>query len=214
MKKIYFLLIALTGLFLFQSCSHTETYAEKKEKETSAINQYIADKNIQVISEEQFKAQGYTTDVSKNQYVLMNSSGVYMQIINKGCGTPIKNNETRTVLARFDEYNLLNNPDTMQLSNNVLVYSAIVDKMTVINKSGTNTAIFTNGESIMVRAYGTTAVPEGWIVPLSFVNIGRPTEESQEPAHVKIIVPSDKVQYYATLYTYPCLYDLYLMEGK
>ena len=54
MKKIYFLLIALTGLFLFQSCSHTETYAEKKEKETSAINQYIADKNIQVISEEQF----------------------------------------------------------------------------------------------------------------------------------------------------------------
>jgi hypothetical protein len=118
------------------------------------------------------------------------------------------------VLARFDEYNLLNNPDTMQLSNNVLVYSAIVDKMTVINKSGTNTAIFTNGESIMVRAYGTTAVPEGWIVPLSFVNIGRPTEESQEPAHVKIIVPSDKGQYYATLYTYPCLYDLYLMEGK
>jgi hypothetical protein len=66
----------------------------------------------------------------------------------------------------------------------------------------------------MVRAYGTTAVPEGWIVPLSFVNIGRPTEESQEPAHVKIIVPSDKGQYYATLYTYPCLYDLYLMEGK
>ena len=55
MKKIYFLLIALTGLFLFQSCSDTETYAEKKEKENAAINQYIADKKIQVISEEELR---------------------------------------------------------------------------------------------------------------------------------------------------------------
>lgn len=215
MKKIYFLLIALTGLFLFQSCSDTETYAEKKEKENAAINQYIADKNIQVISEAEFKAQDYTTDVSKNQYVLMSSSGVYMQIIDKGCGAPIKTNETRTVLVRFDEYNLLNNPDTMQLSNNVLAFSSIVDKMTVINKSGTNTALFASAnESVLASAYGSTAVPEGWLVPLNYVNIGRPTDESTEPAHVKIIVPSAKGQAYAATYTYPCLYELYLMAGK
>ena len=41
MKKIYFLLIALTGLFLLQSCSDTETYAEKKEKEKEKIRQYL-----------------------------------------------------------------------------------------------------------------------------------------------------------------------------
>ena len=70
---------------------------------------------IKVISEEQFEKQGNTTDVSKNQYVLFASSGVYMQIIDKGTGEPLKKGETATVLCRFTENNLIT--DTLQLTN-------------------------------------------------------------------------------------------------
>ena len=38
MKKTLFALLALVGIMIFVSCSDTETYADKKKKERSAIN--------------------------------------------------------------------------------------------------------------------------------------------------------------------------------
>ena len=122
------------------SCNNEETYADQLSREKAAIEKYIKDHNIKVISEGQFFANDTTTDVSKNEYVLLNSSGVYMQIVNKGCGSKLKDGETATVLCRFNEYNLLT--DSLILSNNVLYYSAIVDKMSVTNTSGTYSASF------------------------------------------------------------------------
>ena len=54
-----------------------------------------------------------------------------MQIVRNGCGEKIKDGETATALCRFTEKNILT--DYIQLSNDILQYNSIVDKMTVTN---------------------------------------------------------------------------------
>ena len=145
MKKLIFMALAVMGLAMMVSCDDDETYADQKERERDAINAYIVKEGINVISEAQFANQGNTTDLEKNEYVLFETTGVYMQIVREGCGEKLKNGETATVLCRFDERNLLT--DTLQLSNNNLYWSAIVDKMTVNNTSGTFTAWYDSSSS-------------------------------------------------------------------
>ena len=107
MKRLSFLFLILTGAALLVACSDSETYADQKKKERQAINSYIRDKGIKVISEADFKAAGEVTDTIKNEFVLFESSGVYMQVLRQGCGKKIADGETATVLCRFSEYNLL-----------------------------------------------------------------------------------------------------------
>ena len=106
MKKLAFVFVAFLSLFLVASCNDTETYAEQRDREDAAINQFIRDSSITVITESEFRDQNYTTDVSNNEYVLMQNSGVYMQIVREGCGEKIANGETVTVLCRFTPYSL------------------------------------------------------------------------------------------------------------
>ena len=211
MRKIQIAIFAIIGIIAFASCSDSETYADQKKKERTAINKFIADSTINVISESTFYAQDSTTDVSKNQYVLFESSGVYMQIIRKGCGEKIKDGENVTVLCRFKEYNLLQSADSAQLSN--MSNAWLVDKIMVKRKSGTFSASFDTGSSMMYTAYSSAAVPNGWLVPLSYVNIGRPTKEGDEIAKVKLIVPHSQGQQYAQQNVYPCLYELTFQRG-
>ena len=58
MKKNY-LLLAVTSLIMLalQSCNNGKTYAEMKEEEADAINKYILENDIKVISEADFAAQ-------------------------------------------------------------------------------------------------------------------------------------------------------------
>ena len=105
MKKILFIMIAIAAVL--SSCNDYETYAEQTEKERNAIRQFISERKINVISEATFKAQGNTTDVSRNEFVLFDNTGVYMQIVQKGSGAPIAAGETTGVLCRFNEYNIL-----------------------------------------------------------------------------------------------------------
>ena len=212
MRKIQIVIFAIIGIVALASCSNSETYADQKKKERTAINKLIADSTINVISESTFNAQDSTTDVSKNQYVLFESSGVYMQIIRKGCGEKIKDGETVTVLCRFNEYNLLQSADSVQLSN--MGISWLVDKIMVKRNSGTYTASFDKNSSLMYTAYSSAAVPNGWLIPLSYINIGRPTKEGDEIAKVKLIVPHSQGQQYASQNVYPCLYELTFQRGK
>lgn len=211
MKKISYILLLLVSTFTIVSCNKTETYAEELAKERSAISKYIADSAVTVISETQFANQNYTTDVSKNEFVLFQKSGVYMQIIREGCGDKIKKGETCTVLCRFSERNLLT--DSLQLTNNILTWAYLVDKMSVTDNSGTFTAAFMKESSLMYTAYKSTSVPSGWLVPLTYINIGRPKNENEQIAKVRLIVPAAQGQYYATLSVYPCLYDLTYERG-
>lgn len=212
MKKIAWMLLTFIAVMLVASCDNTETYAQKKEKERSAINQFIADSAINVISESQFKQQDSTTDVSKNQYVLFSNTGVYMQIVRKGVGQKLKNGETATALCRFSEWNILG--DSMQLRNDVLYYSSVVDKMTVTNTSGTFTGSFISGSSVMYSIYGSTSVPGGWLIPFTYINLGRQTTEEAEIAKVKLIVPHGEGQSNASSNVYPCYYVITYERGK
>lgn len=211
MGKIKFILFALAAIFTLMSCDDTESYADQKKKERAAINSYITKNKIKVISESEFLAQDTTTDVSKNEYVLFDNTGVYMQIIRKGCGEKLKDGETATVLCRFTEWNLLT--DSLQLTNDILGLAAQVDKMSVKNTSGTFKASFVAGSSVMNTMYGTTSVPSGWLIPLTYIKLGRPSNPDEEIAKVKLIVPHTQGHQYATSGVYPCLYEITYQRG-
>lgn len=199
-------------LIAFMACHDSETYADQKDREREAINAYIVKKGINPISEKQFEQQGYTTDLERNEYVLFDATGVYMQIVRKGCGEKLKDGEAATLLCRFTEYNILG--DSVQLSNENLYYSGIVDKISVRNTSGTFTASFDTGSSLMARTYSSASVPQGWLVPLTYINIGRPQTADDEVAKVNIIVPHTQGQYYATQNVIPCAYEITYQRGR
>lgn len=211
MRKSVFAIVVVLLALVVAGCNKHETYADQKKKETAAIKKFLLDSAINVISESEFQTANYTTDVAKNQYVLFESTGVYMQIVRKGCGEPIKKGETTTVLCRFSETNLLT--DSLQLTNNVLYYASIVDKMSVTNSSGTFTASFISGSSVMASAYGSTQVPAGWLVPFSYINVGRPAKEGDEIAKVRLIVPHSQGHGMATQNVYPCFYEITYEKG-
>lgn len=211
MKKTFYVLFALMAALIVASCNDYETYAEQREKEDKAISQFISNRGIKVISEEEFRNKNYTTDVSKNEYVLINSSGVYMQIVRKGCGSPLANGETATVLARFKERNVF--ADTLTLTNQVLTFSSVVDKMTVTRTSDSYTASFIQGESVMVLAYTYTDVPAGWLTPFNYINIGRWEKEGDETAKVNLIVPSAQGTQNAVQNVIPYFYEITYEKG-
>lgn len=212
MKKLAYALVSIIAVTAVISCDDTETYADQKKDEQAAIKRFISNQNITVINESQFKERGYKTDTAENEYVLMQTSGVYMQIIREGCGEKITDGETATVLCRFTEYNLLT--DSLQLTNNIQSFHYLPEKMTVTNTSGTFTASFISGSSLIYSVYSTTAVPSGWLVPLTYVKIGRQEEEGDEIAKVKLIVPHNQGHIYATNGVYPCYYELTYERGQ
>lgn len=217
MKKIFLLISFIATMMAFIACDDTITYAEKRKKEDAAISKFLSggtemskrfcdSKAVTVVSETDFEKRGYVTDVNKNEYVLFESSGVYMQIMRKGCGEIIPMGKTRNVICRFVEVNLLS--DSIQLSNTITSTHYLYDKMTVTNNSGTYTAMFDNVYSVMSQSYGSTSVPGGWLIPLRYVKIGRQSTPDEEIAKVRLIVPSAQGQSNASMNTYPCFYEL------
>ena len=215
MKRLIYPLVLMLGMTTFVACNDDETYADQKDRERSVINKYIADSAVSVISETQFAKQNYTTNVSKNEFVLFESTGVYMQIVRQGCGEKIKDGETVTVLCRYTERNMMG--DSLEASNILSpVFAYMVDKLSVSDKSGTFTGSFMSGESSLVVAHGLTssAVPQGWLVPFTFINVGRPANDGDEIAKVRLIVPHDVGHMTATSRVIPYLYDITYERGR
>lgn len=214
MKKIVYFLFTLLVIGAFAACDDDMSYADQVKAEQKAINKYLADSAVNVISEEEFAAQNYTTDTAKNEWVLFASDGVYMQIVRKGTGEPLKDNETATVLCRYIERNM--QTDTITATNMSATYASIVDKMSVTDKSGTFTGIFVSGESSLMAIYSSssTAVPEGWLLPLSYINLGRQSTADGEIAKVRLIVPHDMGHSIATYNVTPMLYDITYERGR
>lgn len=212
MKKFSLLFFLMAMVVTWSACNSTETYAEQKERERNAVNAYLVKEGVHVIDETTFKNQNYTTDLERNEFVLFESTGVYMQILNEGCGEKLKDGETATVLCRFSERNLLT--DTLQLSNNVFGWSAVVDKMYVTKSGITYTASFDTSSSVMYRTYSSASVPAGWLVPLTYIKLGRPSTAEEDVALVKLIVPHTQGQSNAASSVYPCLYELSYQRGR
>ena len=212
MKKTSYLMLLAMVVSLFAACNDYETYSDLKKKERQAISKFLVDSAINVISEKQFEEQGQTTDLKKNQYVLLEKSGVYMQIVRKGCGQQVESGKTVNVLCRFSETNILT--DSMLIRNDIVgtIYmngqyidvSQYVDKMTVQRNGSTFQASFVSG--LMQLYHGTSSVPSGWLVPLLYINVGRPLQEGDEIAKVKLIVPHSQGTQTASQSVYPAFY--------
>jgi hypothetical protein len=220
------LLVALSGLVLLSACSDSDTYADRVKKERKQISSFLktgaairlSDSNdtlayfqgdIKVISEEEFYAHDSTTNVSKNEYVLFSGSGVYMQIVRKGSGTKIKDNDNLTVLTRYVEYNIAS--DSLQTTNRVQAYAAAPDAMNVTKTNGLFSGRFTSG--LMLSQYQSSSVPTAWLIPLSFVNVGR-QDSPEGTALVRLIVPSSQGQSDASYNVYPCAYEISYERGR
>lgn len=197
MKKLilfFFTLMAFSALFY--ACDDTKTYAEMMEEEDEAIEAFIKDSNIVVISQTEFYKQDSITDVSKNEYVLL-ANGVYMQIVDKGStnlADTIRPNEV--VLVRFSEYSLM---DKMQTVSNLEVPN-LVDEFRYTVSSSSIAGIFsTNPYGAMYYYYQDTTVPAGWLAALAYIRNG---------AHVKLIVPHKMGHTNAMSSVAPYYYDM------
>ena len=221
-RTIYPILLILLVAVAYAGCSSYETYGDKKKKEQSAIKRFIAEQGIEVINEAEFNAQGQTTDVASNQYVHFDRNGVYMQIIRQGCGSKLEENKVVNVLCRFQERDILN--DTLLVRNDVTSYfysstlgqyvdaSLYLDKMSVQRTGTTITATFVEG--MMYQFHGSTSVPAGWLVPLNYINIGRPEKTGDEIAKVRLIVPHSQGTADASATVYPCYYEITYVREK
>ena len=225
MNKINYLVLALVligTLGLTTACDDDDSYADKKKRERKSINSFIKTGTtiisedgdtllhvdpITTITEAEFAAQDSTTDVSKNEYVLLSSTGIYMQIVYEGSGEKLESGESSRVLTRFLEYNIQG--DSIQLLNNNTYYIAVPDEMSVSNSYGTLTGSFLSG--VMYTYYG-TSVPEGWLMPLKYVNLGRGDEVGA--AKVNVIVPHSSGTTTASSNVYPCFYELSYIKGR
>ncbi|MBR1547878.1 MAG: DUF4827 domain-containing protein [Prevotella sp.] len=199
----------------FTSCDDYETYSDKKAKERSAISSFIAAEGINVISEATFNAQNQTTDTARNEFVLLQRTGVYMQIVRKGCGSKLEENKVVTLLCRFMEKNIQTDSIMIRNDQRAYVYSSTlgqymdtsqyVDKLSVQRTGTTITASFVEG---MMKYLHGAQVPSGWMVPLNYVNVGRPETVADETSKVRLIVPHSQGTSDAQYSVFPCYYEL------
>lgn len=194
----YIFVLPLLAL-LFVACDDAVTYSEMKEKERDAVNNFVKEKGIKIISYAEFVANDSTTDVAKNEFVEIDD--VYMQIVNNPKAASdarrIADGDTRNMLVRYYEYNIIEG-DTISTNS----YMSEADEMRVTNKNGNYSATFTSG--MMASIYG-NAVPTGWLTPLNYLYF---TRMQGNLAKVNLIVPHSKGTVTATTYVYPCLYSI------
>lgn len=203
MRKTILAILAVCCLGSLCSCNDYETYGDKKEKERNAITKFIADSAFVVISEDEFVRNGYKTDLSRHEFVKLDKTGVYMQIVREGCGEQIKDGESVTIDCRFSEFDILN--DTTVTWNNSISYASLPDRMSVSRSSGTYTATFISG---MMTQFYSSSVPAGWLVPLNYIKIGRPQSMEDECAKVRLIVPHTQGHAYASSNVCPYFYTI------
>lgn len=202
-NSIFISLVALFAVALC-SCEDYETYAEQKEKEKMNIYDFIDEQGIEVIDKKTFEANGQVTDTAKNEFVLFEDKGVYMQIVRKGEGEMMADGDRTVFMTRYLEYNIASG-DTV--SGNL--YASTPDKFTCERKGDTFSASFTYG--FMYGIYG-SAVPNGWLVPLSYITPGRPNDKA---AKVRLIVPHSEGTSTAAQYVYPTYYEItYIPERQ
>ncbi len=202
MKKLLLIFFSLLAVgYLFQACDNSKTYAEMLDEEKDAVNAFIRDNKITVISEDEFKAQGYTTDLEKNEYVSFTSNGIYMQIVNKGVdGDTIRNNNE--VVVRLVQTDIKTRDTTYfnvvlpGFENRPDLYT-YPDVFRYVDNGTSIAGVFLQGN--MPSFQQSTDVPPGWLVALKYVtNFG----------HVRIVVPSKMGYSEANRSVTPYFYDI------
>ena len=215
MKKLVFLFLSLlTAGSLFQACDNSKTYAEMLEDEKNAVNKFIKDNDIRVISLEEFERDTITASKEAgdgyDEYVAF-SNGVYMQIVKRG-GTGIAKTDTfannNIICTHYVEEDIMtrdttcfNVPledymDANQLYTNPAVFRYVANGSSVYG-------IFTEQDYYWYNRYQATAVPSGWLIALPYL---------RNEAHVRLIVPSKMGHTSAQQYVTPFFYDIRKFE--
>lgn len=209
----------VAGGCLFLSCSDTKTYAEQLEDERNAIDEFIAEKGIKVISEEEFLTDTIT-DVELNEYVVF-TNGVYMQIVKRyGEHNPHKDKpytsvdqapkfeDGNSIVVRYSEYDIMNKYLTSAsiYDNSVDYYNTYPDMFRYTYTSSTSYSgqfLKLTGTAYyygwgMAASYD-AKVPQAWVMVLPYLRDG---------AQIKLIVPSKTGHTTAQNYVYPFFYDI------
>ncbi len=212
MKKLIFLFLSLlTAGALFQACDNSKTYAEMLEDEKNAVNKFIKDNGIRIISQSEFERNDTITNLERNEYVSL-SDGVYMQIVDRGT----KEDETDIfatndeICVRYVEEDIMTRDTTCfnvfleQWGDANLLYSNPALFRYVVQ--GTYVyATFLEMDYYWSSVYASTSVPSGWLVALPFV---------YNKAHVRLIVPSKMGHQSAQQYVNPFYYDIWKFTNK
>lgn len=188
----------------FQSCNDTKTYAEMKEEERDAIKRFIELNEIKVIDEEQFAEQDSTTNVSANEYVLFDETGVYMQVVERGKGETLTDGR-HEILVRYVEERISESGKTDTLSlNTISNLYAHPDEFVLTKQDNSMSATFsTNGA--MYEAHSSAYVPSGWLLPLNYLKVGR---ETSARSKIKLILPHSQGTSSASGSVFPCYYEI------
>jgi hypothetical protein len=195
---------------LFASCKDDEeTYAEQKEREAKQVRTRLDNHDIDVISLSDFLKDTITNnpetgpDSTRNEYVLFEDNGVYMQIVRRGEGRIMESGEQWYMNARYVEVYLGSN-DTLTMN----IYQQNPDVFSVSRDGASYSAFFTSG--IMPTAYG-TSVPNAWIMTMPYI---KPVLLNGQSAKVRIIAPHNQGTQNAAQRVYPAFYEIVLTKQK
>lgn len=219
MKKIYYLIALLFAASLgFQSCNNGKTYAELKEEEEDAIQEFITKKGINVISEDEF-LKDTVTDVSKNEFVFLEKNGVYMQIVHNDEKGKVLGDGRHDLSTKFVEVILkdMDFSDFTKAAGDTLltnIYSSMTECFWFTKDGSSFSGKFKDRRSdktsyIMANSYG-TAVPSGWLIPLSYLKLKKyiSVQPSENYVKVNLIVPHSEGTSTALQSVYPCYYEI------
>ena len=216
MKRLLYLVCISVCAFVAVSmsgCDDDETYADMKNKEKRAINKFLKDNDvcgpITTISEAEFLAKDTVTDTAKNEFVLFNEDGIYMQIVNRGEGKSMEElareeadtTVSKVIICRFLEYDIENGYIVCNNHEYISVYDKMMCRYDLRGRSFT--ASFEKG-GIMYSKYG-SVVPKGWLKPLSYIRL---TKQSGREAKVRLIVPHSSGTSNASGYVLPMYYEI------
>lgn len=215
MKKLLFLFLSLlTAGGLFQACDNSKTYAEMLEDEKNAVERFIKDSAIHVISVEDFERNDTVTKAKANgdeydEFVFFSSEGIYMQIIDRGDYDADDKNaykfEDRDIICtKYKEINV----DTRELASFNIPTEEYMDAgqlyanpavFVYVKKETYSAGTFVEMDYVWASYYGSTAVPQGWLLALPYL---------RDNAHVRLIVPSKMGHQSAQQYVTPFFYDI------
>ena len=212
MKKLIYIALGFIALSsVFSSCKDDEiTYAEQKEREAKQVREWLDTHDIDVITLSEFLKDTITNnpetgpDKSRNEYVLFEDNGVYMQIVRRGEGHMISSDETWNMNARYCEV-YMGTGDTLTMN----YYQQDPDVFYVKRTGDNYSASFKSG--IMLLSYG-YSVPNAWIMTMPFIKPGLLNGSSA--AKVRLSAPHNQGTQSAAQSVYPTFYEIIITTQK
>ena len=212
MKKLIYIVFGIVAVSsLFSSCKdEEETYAEQKEREAKQVRAWLDTHEVDVITLADFLKDTVTNnpetgpDFTRNEYVLFEDNGVYMQIVRRGEGRQISAGDTWYMNARYVE-SYVGSGDTLTMN----LFQQDPDVFYVKRTGDNYTASFTSG--IMSRAYG-YSVPNAWIMAMPFIKPG--LLNGSGAAKVRIVAPHNQGTQTAATTVYPTFYEIIITTQK